>query len=105
LRDMNLGFWQLVGGRRDFSVKALHYFLLIQVQAIAICSQKGPVVHAAGQLAVSAFLEAFEIMQADARIRSDLSKRDISFFAFGFKIRCKRSHSKIRVMQKGYYIG
>ncbi len=33
----------------------------------------------------------------------DLSKRSISFFAFCFKIRCKRSHGKIRVVQKGYY--
>ena len=77
--------------------------VLIQVQAFAIRSEKSPIIHAAGQIAIPAFLQAFEIMQTYARICSYLSERNISFFAFYFKIRCKRSHGKIRVVQKGYY--
>ena len=97
---MHPGFWQLIHGSRNLYLVSLHYFRLIQVQAFAIRSEKSPIIHAAGQISISAFLQAFEIMQTYARICSYLSERSITFFAFCFKIRCKRSHGKIRVVQK-----
>ena len=100
---MHPGFWQLIQGSRNFYFVSLHYFRLIQVQAFAIRSEKSPSIHASGQISIPAFLQAFEIMQIYTCICSYLSKRSISFFAFCFKIRCKRSHGKIRVVQKGYY--
>lgn len=95
---MHPGVWQLIHGNRNLYLVPVHYFLLTQVQAFAIRSEKSPIIHASGQISVPAFLQAFEIMQVYARICSYLSERSISFFAFCFKIRCKRSHGKIRVV-------
>lgn len=102
LRNMNFGFLEFFRGSGDFRLITLHYFRRIEIQTLAICPQKSPVIYTARQVTVPALLEAFEIMKADARVCRNLPERNVSFFALCFKIRCKRSHGKIRVVQECY---